>query len=129
MQLAPRQRAKLSRLQIVQRQRAEAHTREIANLVPYLGKHASHLAVAPFPQRELQYAALACALYDGDKRAPGLEAALVRIGEPDASLQLGERVAVHVAIDDRPIGFPHAIARVRKAVRQLAIICEQKKAG
>src|SRR5687767_4732738 len=72
--LAARQRAKLARIQAVDRQRSHANAREVADLVPELGKHPPDLPIAAFADRNLQDALVTQAFDQLDAAAAGLEA-------------------------------------------------------
>lgn len=128
MQFAFGQRTKLARRELVQRQRAHLHARQIAHLVPDLREHASHLTVAPFADRNLQRARVIVALENRDVAPPRFEAfPLAWIRQPDPSLQIIERFTAHVTIHNRPIRLRDAIAGVRELVRQLAVVRQQQQ--
>ena len=58
-----------------------------------------------------------------------VSASLVRIDHPHAALQFLQHIVRKISIDHGAIGFWNTISRVRKLVRQLAVIGEQKQSS
>src|SRR6188472_4171166 len=107
--------------QVAERERAEGHPAQCPDRVADGGAHPPHLALAALVERELEL--VLAGQVDGGRRGPP-------VVELDTVAERAQRaLADRPAADARAVALRDLEARVREAVRELAVVGEQDQAG
>jgi hypothetical protein len=124
LHLGAHQRPPFAFAQRAIRQRADVRAAQREHVETDRGEHAPHFAVLAFVQRDREQRPFVGALEHFDEGRCG-----AAFGQAHALLHALDRLAVDAAAQLDQVGLGDAVARVRHAVAEVAVVGEQDQAG